>query len=315
MLDDVDRRIVGALQVDGRAPWSRVARAIGEHERSVSRRATRLLSDGVVRVAALGVPLVGAVVGVRCEPGRARVAARSLANRPDTHYCHALTGVLDVVADVSCPPERLSMLAMDEIPAVAGCREAFVWPVLRYVRTMHQWRPGLVSAEAEALLRADACEPSEIHVGMVEDQDTTERTIVEALRRDARRSFEELARLTGLSEATVRRRLEQMRRSGRLLIRAVVDPAEVGYPAHAFLWLKVRPADVASVGSALQQAPFVRYAAHLASEYQFLIEVAATSTDELAEITTGNGWTDALERVEVSIVTSTFKRSGLLTEG
>ncbi len=313
ILDDVDRRIVGALQVDGRASWHRVARAIGEHERTVSRRATRLLDEGVVRVAALALTATGAVVGVRCEPGRTRVTARALANRPDTYYCHALTGILDVVAHVSCSFEHVSTLAMDELPAVPGSRDVFIWPVLRYVRTAHQWRPGLVSAEAEAMLAADAREPAGMTVAALDDLNAAERTILDTLHRDARRSFEEMARLTGLSEATVRRRVDQMRRAGRLRIRAVVDPAVLGYRAKALLWLKVRPTDVPAVMSALQQASFVRYATHLASEYQFLVEVAAASTEDLADITTGAGWTDAIAAAEVSLITATFKRSGLVT--
>ncbi|WP_161958443.1 Lrp/AsnC family transcriptional regulator [Ornithinimicrobium cavernae] len=311
MLDELDHQIVAALQVDGRAPWVRIARALGEQERTVSRRGRRLLSTGEVQVTGMTLPAAGAVVGIHCEPGRIRVTGRALAGRADTIYSHALTGHLDVVAHASCPPERIERLVLDELPAVPGVREAFVWPVLRYVRTVHQWRPGLLSPDAEALLLEDSCQPDELHIGSLDDLDRTERTIVEALQQDARRSYEELARLTGLSEATLRRRLDRMRRSGRLLIRAVVDPVALGYPAKAFLWVRTKPADVQTVADSLERAPFVRYATRIAGDHQFVVEVAAATMEELDSITTGTGWSTALTGVDVSVITTTFKRSGL----
>ncbi|MFC3454901.1 Lrp/AsnC family transcriptional regulator [Amycolatopsis speibonae] len=54
-----------------------------------------------------------------------------------------------------------------------------------------------------------------------------ERALVRALREDGRRTHEELARLAGVSESTARRRVESLRRSGAMYIRAVVEPASL----------------------------------------------------------------------------------------
>ncbi|WP_159061233.1 AsnC family protein, partial [Streptomyces europaeiscabiei] len=35
--DSLDRRIISALQIDGRAAWHRIAAALGEPERTVAR--------------------------------------------------------------------------------------------------------------------------------------------------------------------------------------------------------------------------------------------------------------------------------------
>ena len=50
VLDAVDRQIVHAMQVDGRAPFSRWRRSLGVSEQTVARRWRRLRADGVVRV-------------------------------------------------------------------------------------------------------------------------------------------------------------------------------------------------------------------------------------------------------------------------
>ena len=52
-LSDLHLRIIAALQVDGRAPWSRIADALGEPERTVARYGVELLERGVVTVAAV----------------------------------------------------------------------------------------------------------------------------------------------------------------------------------------------------------------------------------------------------------------------
>ncbi|MCW2508709.1 MAG: Transcriptional regulator, AsnC family, partial [Modestobacter sp.] len=50
MIDAIDRRIVHAMQTDGRAPFSRLATVLGVSEQTVARRWRRLRADGVVRV-------------------------------------------------------------------------------------------------------------------------------------------------------------------------------------------------------------------------------------------------------------------------
>ncbi|MYR89980.1 AsnC family transcriptional regulator, partial [Streptomyces sp. SID685] len=42
--DELDRRLVHALQIDGRAPFSTIAEALGVSDRTVARRYARLRS-------------------------------------------------------------------------------------------------------------------------------------------------------------------------------------------------------------------------------------------------------------------------------
>ncbi|WP_344986430.1 AsnC family transcriptional regulator [Streptomyces violaceus] len=70
MADSLDRRIISALQIDGRASWHRIATALGEPERTVVRRGTRLLDSGLVRIGAMVVRGRSTVIGVRCAPAR-----------------------------------------------------------------------------------------------------------------------------------------------------------------------------------------------------------------------------------------------------
>lgn len=311
--DELDRRIVGALHVDGRAPWHRIAHVLGEQERTVTRRGTELLKSGLVRVTGFVLRAQGVIVGARCAPGQARLAAKALARRDDTVFTHVLTGAVDCVAEISCPREQLASLVMDELPATPGIVESFTMPVLRYVRTAHEWHPGLLTDEERAALERSAVVSRQRAVGVLADLPRADQLLIRALIGDARRTYEELARLTGLSESTARRHLERLRREGRVLIRAVVDPWLVGLPVEATVWVKARPADLEAISQGLLASPFVRYASRVAGDRQFLVNVTLPSLAALDEFTGAAPWAAHADAVETSLMLATVKRSGLLS--
>ncbi len=53
VLSEVEQRIVIALQADGRATWRKIAKVIGEPERTVARYGTALLDEGKIKDAAI----------------------------------------------------------------------------------------------------------------------------------------------------------------------------------------------------------------------------------------------------------------------
>lgn len=312
--DELDRRIVGALHVDGRASWHRIAHVLGEQERTVTRRGTQLLKSGLVRVTGISLRTEGVVVGVRSSPGQARVAGGALARREDTLFAHVLTGTIDCVAEISRPRDRLASLVVDELPATPGMVESVASPVLGYVRTAHEWHPGLITDEERAALEESGASPSQRYIGGTDDLDRPDRLLLDALSTDGRRTYEELARLTGLAEATARRHLDRLRREGRVLIRAVVSPAHVGLPVEAMLWVRAKPADIGAVAEGLGQSRFVRYASRIAGDWQFLVNTALPTAEALDGFVSRAPWAAKAQSVEPSLVLTTLKRSGVLTE-
>jgi DNA-binding Lrp family transcriptional regulator len=201
---------------------------------------------------------------------------------------------------------------MDELPATPGVTESVTFPVLRYVRTAHEWHPGLITEDERAALEEAAPVTQRRSVGRLDDLPRADQLLVSALAGDARRTYEELARLTGLSEATARRHLERLRREGRVLIRTVVEPRLVGLPVEAMLWVRARPAGVDSVARELLASPYVRYASRVAGDRQFLVNVTLPDLDALDEFTGRAAWAAHVDALETSVVLSTLKRSGLL---
>ncbi len=87
VLDELDRQLVRALQIDPRAPFSRIADVLGVSEQTVARRYRRLRADGYLRVLGLvSLRAAGAtewLVRIGCRPGGARRLADALARREE----------------------------------------------------------------------------------------------------------------------------------------------------------------------------------------------------------------------------------------
>ncbi|MEV7548630.1 Lrp/AsnC family transcriptional regulator [Amycolatopsis sp. NPDC089917] len=312
-MDPLDLRVVGALQVDGRASWRRIAEVLGAPERTVARRGARLLENGTVTVIAVtphGVPML---VRARSRPGLARTAGTALARRPETSFCYLLTGQAEVVAEVRCSRERLAVYVSEELAATPGLHEVTADPITRYHRTVHEWQPGILTPEEAAAL---AGPPRPTPRPRSPDGDVLtaeERALVRALREDGRRTHEELARLAGVSESTVRRRVESLRRSGKMYIRAVVEPAVLGLPIEALLWIRSRPSDVDELGRELLASPYVRYAAATMGEHQMMADVTLPDVEALHRFVAGSAWSRLAVSVHTGLVTKGLKRSSVLT--
>ncbi|GAA2899678.1 Lrp/AsnC family transcriptional regulator [Streptomyces mexicanus] len=311
-VDDLDRRIIAALQIDGRASWRRIARVLGEPERTVARRGLRLLENRLVTVTALVPSGDTVVVRLRCRPDATREAALAVARRTDTIFTYVVSGSSDCVAELQCPPGRLADLMLEDLPALPGLTEQQVCPVLRYFRTVHEWHPGILTPQEAAQLRRFPTPDDAVGVPEVE-LDPEERAIVAGLAQDGRRTHEELAALAGVSEATARRRVEALSQAGVVSIRASVEPALLGLPVEALLWLRVRPDALERVGRLAVDSPLVRYAAVVTGEQQLLVHVTQPSKDALLDHLAGASWAPHVEAVEAQYVVEPLKRSATPT--
>lgn len=310
-LDELDRRIVAALQVDGRASWRRIAAVLGAPDRTVARRGAALMESEVVRVHGFVPRGEMLVLRLHCTPGALRLAATSLALRQDTTFTYLITGAADCAAEVNCPQARLPALLLDELPGTPGVLSISTSPALRYYRAAHEWRPGVLDdAEVAELAAGTAGRSSGVPTPRPLGRD--EQRLATLLADDGRRSGEDLAVLTGLSEPTVRRKLDAMRSSGALYLRAVVDPALLGLPVEALLWIKASPRAVDVVGSAVIDSPSVRYAVALAGEHQLLVHVAVADTAGLHRVVTDSPWVQDVDAIETSVIFAAPKRTGVL---
>jgi Lrp/AsnC family transcriptional regulator for asnA, asnC and gidA len=133
-LDEIDRRLIDALQHDGRASYADLAELVTLSPAATRLRVQRLLDTGVVKIVgvtdplALGYPVMAAL-GVRVERNVRDVADR-IADIAGVIYVVFTSGSFDLLVEVLCEDSaRLLNVIDDEIRAIDGVRsvESFTY--------------------------------------------------------------------------------------------------------------------------------------------------------------------------------------------
>lgn len=309
MMDSMDLRIAEALQCDPRASWRRIAAALGENERLVARRGNALLAARSVVVAGVRVTGTSMLLRGTCHPGARPTAAESLATRPEVTFSYMLAGAYDVVAEVFSPSAETPYSVDASI--TPGFAHAETLPILHYFRTIRGWRLGvLTDSERGALTMGDEDTLPVTHHPAGSSE--VDETIIDTLIDDGRTSIDELARRAGVSESTVRRRVDALTREDRLHLRALIEPERAGLRTEALLWLRVAPHRVPEVGEAIAADPKARYVAAIAGSAQLVADITVGGPRELYTYLAESSWAQLIDSVEVSVVAGARKRGGQL---
>lgn len=306
-LDPLDFRLLHALQLDGRAAFSRIAEVLDVSDRTVARRYARLRATGAVRV-------TGAVdshraghgewlVRLRVPPRHTPALVRALARRPDTAWVSLLSGGAEVVCVVRVAdggPVPLESLAHHpQVLDVTAQR------LLRHLLD-RPWpgRTSALTAEQVAALRpVDAGDAAPIPLTDLD------RRLLPALAADGRAAYPALAREVGWSETAVRRRLDQLRRSRVLRLDVEVAPALLGFSVQCLLWLTATPSRLAAVARALAADHETAFVGATTGGHNLVAIVVCRDDDALyTHLTDRIGGLAGVERVETALITSYAKR-------
>src|ERR1700737_3126229 len=118
-IDVLDRRIIHALYVDPRAPFSRLAEVLGSCEPTVSRRYRRLSDDRILRVVGqLDSQRLGQydwAVRIRCAPGSAPTVATKLAQHPDTSWVQLTSGGTEIFSLIHSRDKQPTPLLLGQL--------------------------------------------------------------------------------------------------------------------------------------------------------------------------------------------------------
>ncbi|MFG2826535.1 Lrp/AsnC family transcriptional regulator [Streptomyces sp. NPDC048434] len=262
--DALDHRLVHALQLDGRAPFSRIAAVLGVSDQTVARRYTRHRTTGALKVLGLAdAQALGEItwmVRVQCTPDAAVSVAEALARRSDTSWVSLMSGGTEIAAVCRAPSsdhsDALLLQKLPRTPSVVGVTAHCL---------LHEFfggPQGLISksgALTDAQIAELSPQPSNPPAAPVTLTDA-DRRLFDALGRDGRTPLGELAAVTGWSPSTVRRRLAELRADGVLYYDVDYDLRQFGYGVMVALWLSVAPAELAAAGEALAAHPEVAFA-------------------------------------------------------
>lgn len=117
--------------------------------------------------------------------------------------------------------------------------------------------------------------------------DELDRQIAELVQGDPRRSNVDMARNLGVSEGTVRKRLDRLLEDGVIRLGGIIAPELFGYNVRVLIFLKVELARVEAVGRALRDMPEIVSVYVVTGEYDIVAEGAFGSDEELMRFLTG----------------------------
>jgi Lrp/AsnC family transcriptional regulator for asnA, asnC and gidA len=144
-VDEVDRRIVAALQRDGRRPFTSIGRELGISEAAVRQRVARLQAAGIMQVVAVADPMAlgyqaMAMVAIEVD-GRARKqVAEAVGRLPEVSYLVLTAGSFDMLAEVVCEDnDHLLRLLSEDLAAVEGVRRTETFMYLRLLKEAYTW--------------------------------------------------------------------------------------------------------------------------------------------------------------------------------
>jgi Lrp/AsnC family transcriptional regulator for asnA, asnC and gidA len=110
--------------------------------------------------------------------------------------------------------------------------------------------------------------------------DDVSKAIIEQLQTDGRRSYAEIGKAVGLSEAAVRQRVQKLTDSGVMQIVAVTDPMQLGFYRQAMIGIRVS-GDTRAVADKLAAMPAVDYVVLTAGTFDILAEVVCENDNDL----------------------------------
>lgn len=113
--------------------------------------------------------------------------------------------------------------------------------------------------------------------------DSTSKAIIEQLQFDGRRSYAEIGKAVGLSEAAVRQRVQKLTDAGVMQIVAVTDPLRLGFKRQAMLGIRVK-GDTRSIADRLADYEEVSYVVMSAGSFDILAEVVCEDDDALIDL-------------------------------
>ena len=133
--------------------------------------------------------------------------------------------------------------------------------------------------------------------------------MIELLQKDGRIPNTDIAKEIGISEATVRSRLNRLIEEGYIQIVAVSNPIKLGFKIVGILRIKVDITKIEKVTKELSKIKSIWFVVHATGDSDIYTEFVARSLDELNDIIFNKVYKiDGIVRTETSLILNYIKR-------
>lgn len=310
--DVLDEQLIHALQLDGRASFSRIGAVLGASDRTVARRYHRLREAGAVRVVAVPssrrLGWVDWLVRIQCAPDTAVAVAAAMARREDTSWVCLNSGGLEVTCITHTHGQGRPLL--QKLPRGPQIGAVTAQCMLRAVAGTAGW-PGRTAALTQQQVDQLTPAPPSAEYDVPLELTDQDRLLLTELAKDGRIAYPALAAATGVPESSARRRLGELVRAGVLYFDVEADPQLFGYATEAVLWMTVAPSELTTVADALAHHPEIAFASAVTGPTNLFAFVLCRDADALYDyLATRIGALPGVSHVDTAPVTTTLKRSG-----
>lgn len=271
-VDELDRRLISQLRLDGRQSLANLGAAIGLSGDSVKDRLDRLTKLGIVKVTCSVDPkVIGytslTLIGVRvCGP--AEKIAEELAAVAEFDFVACTAGEFDILVEAVCRGDQELLQVIDlhlrSRPDVTGIVSFSYLDVLKF-------QPG-----SSGLFRSEA-------PGQLPQLDEVDYEIIAALQVDGRLSFQDLAERVGIPYQTTRRRAKYLLENNVVRPEVLVNRMVEGTAVIAGVNLRTS-GPIPAIAKELAKLDEVEIAVLTTGSFDLMLEVACRNREHLAHL-------------------------------
>jgi DNA-binding Lrp family transcriptional regulator len=266
ILGELDRKLIMALQEDGRTSNIQLSRRLGVHVSTIGKKIQQLEKADLMKIRALPNPFklgyrAHAFVALEVDSQQIEdICVRLMKNFPVNLVVTAF-GRFDILASVYFPSwEQLLTFVARELSSIGAVKGVETFLVKDIVKRYYG-----VTIEDHSPTRIDELD----------------QQIIERLTENGRLRNRKLAHELGISAPTCLRRLNRLLKSKVIEIKAIPNPSFIGYSSNAFIWLRVEAQKLEKICARLQIYKDIFLITTLFNGYDLFIGVNGTSPEEL----------------------------------
>lgn len=287
MCDDIDIKLLHALQINPRAPWTRLAPVLGVDSTALSRRWAALTEARVAWSACFPAfeqrrqrLRVMALVELQVSPGTRESVIEAVSTLPEIISAHCTSGDRDLYLTLVGPDvAAIDQFVDEQISCIVGVARIQTTYVRRTLHEGSSWRlRALTSNQIHAL--EDTLPESARRATF----GPTYLQVIEAMQSDVRRSVTDIAQETGRSQSSISRAIDAIVSNGWASLRIDFAERTFGWTVSALLWLRVPPEEVERVGTTFRLIPQARFSASVAGPANLVATLWLRDLVELEEI-------------------------------
>lgn len=281
--EERDLRLLHALQVRPRAPWTALAPVVGADAVTLARRWNVLQETGLAWTTSYrgaGARFVGAIVEIQCVPSSIAAVVADLARDRHVVSIDQTAGDRDLVVTVLCgTDDELSHFLVDRIPTVEGITSTRTHRVINLFADAQRWRLRSLGVEEVSALERAVPAPSPTKSNLPR---TAEEDLVRFLLMDGRTSVADLAHLLRISPTRAKSALLHVLGSRKVVVRLEIARTFSPWPVSVWYFMRAPAAKVEAVAASLAGLDEARLVVTTGSVYSLVLAVWLRRVEDMA---------------------------------